>query len=58
MSPLDIWTDPTGVTALVAKWTEKLAGGLQAGISDPPPPLARVVGVGRQQQEIKGISYA
>ena len=30
---------------------EKLAGGLQAGTSDSPPPLARVMGVGRQQQE-------
>ena len=45
------------MTALLARWTEKLAGGPQAGTSDPPP-LARVMGVGRQQQhdlEIKAI---
>ena len=35
-SPLDLWTDPAGVTALLAKWTEKLAGGPQAGTSDSP----------------------
>ena len=53
LSPLDLWTDPAGVTALLARWTEKLAGGPQAGTSDSPP-LARVMGVGRQQQ---GTSY-
>ena len=40
LSPLDLWTDPAGVTALLARWTEKLAGGPQAGTSDSPP-LAR-----------------
>ena len=50
LSPLDLWTDPAGVTALLARWTEKLAGGPQAGTSDSPP-LARVMGVGRQQQQ-------
>ena len=50
LSPLDLWTDPAGVTARQARWTEKLAGGPQAGTSDPPP-LARVMGVGRQQQQ-------
>ena len=34
--PLDLWTDPDGVTALLARWTEKLAGGPQAGTSDSP----------------------
>ena len=29
-------TDPAGVTALLARWTEKLAGGPQAGTSDSP----------------------
>ena len=24
LSPLDLWTDPAGVTALLARWTEKL----------------------------------
>ena len=48
LSPLDLWTDPAGVTALLARWTEKLAGGPHAGTSDSPP-LARVMGVGRQQ---------
>ena len=36
LSPLDLWTDPTGVTALLARWTEKLAGRPQAGTSDSP----------------------
>ena len=49
LSPQDLWTDPAGVTALLARWTEKLAGGPQAGTSDSPP-LARAMGVGRQQQ--------
>ena len=47
-SPLDLWTDPAGVTAMLARWTEKLVGGPQTGTSDSPP-LARVMGVGRQQ---------
>ena len=34
--PLDLWTDPAGVTALLAKWREKLSGGPQAGRSDYP----------------------
>ena len=38
------------MTALLARWTEKLAGGPQAGTSDSPP-LARVMGVGRQQHD-------
>ena len=50
LSPLDLWTDPTGLSVLLARWTEKLAGGPEAGRSDSPPPLARVMGVGRQQQ--------
>ena len=36
LSPLDLWTDPAGVTALLARWTEKLAGGPHAGTSDSP----------------------
>ena len=36
------------MTALLARWTEKLAGGPQAGTSDSPP-LARVMGVVKQQ---------
>ena len=36
LSPLDLWSDPAGVTALLARWTEKLAGGPQAGTSDSP----------------------
>ena len=36
LSPLDLWTDPTGVTVLLARWTERLAGGPQAGTSDSP----------------------
>ena len=29
--PLDLWTDPTGVTTLLARGMEKLAAGPQAG---------------------------
>ena len=36
LSPLDLWTDPAGVTALLDRWMEKLAGGPQAGTSDSP----------------------
>ena len=39
LSPMNLWTDHTGITALLARWTEKLAGG----------PQARVMGVGRLQ---------
>ena len=52
-SPLDLWTDPTGVSALLARWTEKLAGGPQAEKSDSPP-LASVMGVGRQHLVVDG----
>ena len=51
---MDLWTDPAGVTALLARWTERLAGGPQAGTSDSPP-LARVMGVGSQQQQLPPI---
>ena len=34
--PLYLWTDPAGVTTLLARWMEKLAGGPQAGRSDSP----------------------
>ena len=37
LSPLDLWPDTAGVTALLARWTEKLAGGPEAGKSDYPP---------------------
>ena len=36
LSPLDLWTDPAGVTELLVRWTEKLAGGPQSGRSDSP----------------------
>ena len=36
LSPLDLWTDPDGVTVLLARWTEKLPGGPQAKHSPPP----------------------
>ena len=51
LSPLDLRRDPAGVTALLARWTENLAGGPQTGTSDSPI-LARVMGVGRQQQQL------
>ena len=34
LSPLDLWTDPAGMTALLARWTEKVAGRPQVGTSD------------------------
>ena len=36
LSPVELWTYPAGVTALLARWTEKLAGGPQAGRSGSP----------------------
>ena len=36
LSPLDLWTDPAGVTELLSRLTEKLAGGPQVGRSDSP----------------------
>ena len=36
LSTPDLLTDPVGVTALLAIWTEKLAGGPQAGRLDSP----------------------
>ena len=51
LSPLDLWTDPAGVTAQMdgeaGWWTTSGNIGL--------PPLARVKGVCRQQQEGRGI---
>ena len=36
LSPLDLWTDSTGVTQPLWCWTVKLAGGPQVGLSDSP----------------------
>ena len=36
LSPLDLWTNPAGVIAPLARWTEKLTGGPQAGTLDSP----------------------
>ena len=44
LSPLDLWTDAAGVTALLARWTEMLAGGPQAGTSDFPTSKSHVNG--------------
>ena len=52
--PLDLWTDPAGMTALLARWTEKLAGGPQSGRSTPPP-NSRGKGVCRLQQTVLQI---
>ena len=46
LSPLDLWISPAGVTALLTRWTEKLAGRQQAGRSDPPPPTSKGHGGG------------
>ena len=34
---LDSWSDSAGVTTLLARWTQNLAGGPQPGTSDSPP---------------------
>ena len=45
--PLDVWTDPYGVTALLPRWTEKMACGPQARrLDSPPPPTSKVHGTG------------
>ena len=52
-----LWTNHAVVTALLVRWTEKLFGGPLAGTSDPPPPpLARVMGVGRQHVVIASMT--
>ena len=53
LSHLDLWTDPAGMMELMARWIDTLAGGPKAGTSDSP--LARVMGVGRQQQTEKRV---
>ena len=56
LSPLDLWTDPTGVIKLLARWRDKMTGGPKTGWSDPPPPTqTRVTGVGRQQQHVSFV---
>ena len=51
LSPLNLWTNPARVTALLARWTENLPGGPQTARSDsPPPPIARVIEVAKQKQ--------
>ena len=49
LSHLYLWINPMGVTTWLTRWTGKLAGGPQAGRSESTP-LARVKGVGKQQQ--------
>ena len=45
LSPLDLWTDPVGLTELLARWTEKLAGEPQAGRSlHTPHPTSKGYG--------------
>ena len=42
LSALDLWIDHAGVTQLLARWKEKLAGGhKREDRTPPPPPLAR-----------------
>ena len=54
LSPLDLWTDPAGVTAQMdgeaGWWTTSGNIGL--------PPLARAMGVGRQQQQRKYVAMS
>ena len=49
--PLDLWTDPARVAALLARWTEKLAARPQGGRSDSTP-QAMDMGVGIQQAHL------
>ena len=51
LSPLDLWTDPAGVTALLAR-LDREAGWWTTSGNIGLPPLARVMGVGRQQQQL------
>ena len=51
LSPLDLWTDPTEMSALLARWTEMLADGPQTGRSDPHMQLS----LGRQQHELRAM---
>ena len=37
LSPLDLWTDPTGVMELLTRWRDKLAGGPKRDDRTPPP---------------------
>ena len=46
LSSLDLWADPAGVTALLARWVEMLTGGQQAVRSDPPPHTSKGHGSG------------
>ena len=48
-SPLDLWTDPTGVTALLPDGQRIWQ--VDHKREDGTPPLARVMGVGRQRQQ-------
>ena len=41
LSPRYFWTYPVGVRALLARWTDKLVGGPQAGRLDSPPSPTR-----------------
>ena len=49
LSPLDLWTDPAGVTCTAVQMDGE-AGWWTARREHWTPPLARVMGVGRQQQ--------
>ena len=37
LSPMDLWTDPTGVMELLTRWRDKLAGGPKRDDRTPPP---------------------
>ena len=47
----NLWTDPAGVTELLASGTEKLSSGPQTRRSDSPPPTSKGHGRVRQQQD-------
>ena len=49
LSPMGLCTDPAGVTELLASWKEKLVDHKK---EDRISPLAKVKGVGRQQQQL------
>ena len=54
-SPLDLWTDPAGVTALLAGQMDGEAGCWTTSGNIGLPPLARVMGVGSQQHACGSI---
>ena len=56
LSPLDLWTYPAGVMELLVRWEICWLVDQKRGNRTPPPPQTRVSGVGRHNNNRKGIS--